>query len=660
MQMASRSVRRAQSAARAPSARTPARAGDWPARPAHQAGCRPRPGRAGWHPALGLLILLLFLPQGSWAKQVRTREETILRERASPSAPVIGRIKARRLLQVLEEPDVLWMKVRFRGKVGWVRVRSVAAARPGDGVDQQAPDPAAPAGGEPGSPAAAAPAAAGAAAPPRPARAVPVAQRAAIAAAGARPRPAAAAARTEWRATARPGGSRAAVVSAAPRPATSRRVPPPPAPRRASAPAAVVRSQVTTPQTARRTAQAAAPVAAPRRVAAPPGQRPARVAAGRPAVRRPATGRPGRVPGWGDGGPARRVMRVVVSAERVQAFTDPRADTRVVFQARAGDELAVIANGGQHWLLVESPQGKVGWISSLAVRDRGVLVNHPALGRATPVRPARPTPIAAPPAPAPAGQETGLGATTAAAPPASRGRRLQGHASAGLGLNLLRLSSQPDVAAAAFDASATSATAVLSGDVSWRVAGRLHLAADGQYQYIGGGSGMSYVSQANTVDGISFAMHEFGAGGQLGYGTERMAVRGRLGYYQGSYEVTALDNPARLPRERLSGPTVGLRGHFALPRWRLLAGAQADLLFAGKRQQTAGLQEGTAVEESTTGWLGTSLSYHLGQRLTLDASYRFRWSDASWSGPSSRQEGVSSSERSERSQTILLGVGFVL
>jgi hypothetical protein len=176
--------------------------------------------------------------------------------------------------------------------------------------------------------------------------------------------------------------------------------------------------------------------------------------------------------------------------------------------------------------------------------------------------------------------------------------------------------------------------------------------ADGAYQF-GWGAG----AEVRDADGaamatVGFTTHEVDVGVAAGARLAGWTLAGRLGYHYEAALIGDLDNPARLPSEHLQGPTVGARVDLAIGRLWLRAGG--DLLVAGERAQTNGLEDGTATEVSALfGHAGAG--YQL-RGLRIDAGYRLGHQRTTWSGPAPRQPGAGGATRSDRAQTVTLGV----
>ncbi len=142
-----------------------------------------------------------------------------------------------------------------------------------------------------------------------------------------------------------------------------------------------------------------------------------------------------------------------------------------------------------------------------------------------------------------------------------------------------------------------------------------------------------------------------------------LAFFGRLGFYSNRFVVSNIAsetaNPARLPSEVLSGPTLG---------FRLVAPAISDtvgLRFGAdamgpltKRTQTAGLEDGTS--HTVNGFLGhAELEYKFHPRWAAHGRYRFGYSKTVWSGAAqtNRPQQATEAARKDTSHLVAFGLG---
>jgi hypothetical protein len=113
-----------------------------------------------------------------------------------------------------------------------------------------------------------------------------------------------------------------------------------------------------------------------------------------------------------------------------------------------------------------------------------------------------------------------------------------------------------------------------------------------------------------------------------------MGLYARLGYHLDSLQIDQ-SKLAPLPSENISGYTMG--GGLELPTLseRFSACAHFDFMFAGSRDQTAGLRDGK--ETGTQGVLaGVAVGYRFGEEWAATGGYNLSYMTTTFSGPSER------------------------
>jgi hypothetical protein len=135
-----------------------------------------------------------------------------------------------------------------------------------------------------------------------------------------------------------------------------------------------------------------------------------------------------------------------------------------------------------------------------------------------------------------------------------------------------------------------------------------------------------------------------------------MTAWARLGYHYGVFSVGNLENPAQIPSETFSGPTVG--ASLRIPGLTPKIGAEAalDLVYPGKRKQTAGNNDGTTskAKAATLELLG---SYAWKGPWRLNGAYQLGYASTRWAGNSERVTGATAAKRVDLSHVLSFGVG---
>ena len=329
-------------------------------------------------------------------------------------------------------------------------------------------------------------------------------------------------------------------------------------------------------------------------------------------------------------------MRLVVDTELVQAFERPGAGEKVVFTVEKNQQLTVMGRNKSGWFLVEAPGGKVGWIHTSAVRDKGKFVR----------------------AITPADQLTRKEARSAAKEPRTskkRGRFLA-KVSIGIGFAATGSNLRGSAAESGYLATAQSLAARVAGGASFRVAGKLYMGIDAGYSVLTVGSGIRYKTASNEVSDIGFIGHRTQASAKLGY-VSRHGAFVRVGYHFETLNLDNADNAAELPREQLQSPLVGIE--FWLPELvgSLSAAICGELMLGTSIDQSEGKEDGAEVDSAWALGARLYVSYPVTSYLSLDAVYRYGLTRAKWNGTSNRDLAVTDASRTDQAHLVTVGMG---
>ena len=132
-------------------------------------------------------------------------------------------------------------------------------------------------------------------------------------------------------------------------------------------------------------------------------------------------------------------------------------------------------------------------------------------------------------------------------------------------------------------------------------------------------------------------MHTFNARAVGGYDFGKFAVLARLGLHYRAYLVgdyiDVAKNPARLPQETITAPTLGAA--LALPHLTDKIGLNVSIdtiLFGASVKQTAGLEDGT--KASVTAFdIGAGMLYKMNKNFSLQALYNLRLTNIDFGPP---------------------------
>jgi hypothetical protein len=352
----------------------------------------------------------------------------------------------------------------------------------------------------------------------------------------------------------------------------------------------------------------------------------------------------------------------------------PGESTKVVLKLRPGARLRVLSRKGR-WVRVRVGK-RVGWVTRTTVRSPG----NDDEPESTPTKWGKRRAEAldsGDAAPSPTTYANfGKTVEVSAESPTPRRRRAPdeppaeplGPSRIGVraGMQSISMSFSSDGAAGYgnFRISARAMTAAIAGrlllsdaDSDW------HLAVDGSDRVGYSSPGIRYASSTGEIGDIPFSTHEANAGLSVGYrvadsfgGTVAAA---RIGVHYGVFSPHDIYNHGKLPRESLTGATAGLRFHLPILYDGLSLAIEADVLLAGQRAQTTGLEDGTVTEVSAA-WGGATFSYPLSRRLGVQAGYRFGTASTTWEGPSARQPDATEASREDREHLLAVGLAYGL
>ena len=245
---------------------------------------------------------------------------------------------------------------------------------------------------------------------------------------------------------------------------------------------------------------------------------------------------------------------------------------------------------------------------------------------------------------------------------AAASRSLELHIGAGIGFRSLGMDLTSNSAGGLTNylVDADSVAATLDIDALLRPSGAWIVGFDGVAQTSVSSPGIDYPGPTSAAGKVAFRT----IAGELGVRAGRR-VRGaielavRVGGHYDAFLTREVDNAGMLPRERLLGATVGARVELRPPTSRFGAMLRADVLAFGSRAQTPGLEDGTSSTAHAV-WGGVVVRLAVTRRWMVFGAYDFARMSTTWSGMSSRQPGVTSTERIDTAQIAQLGVGAVL
>ena len=208
---------------------------------------------------------------------------------------------------------------------------------------------------------------------------------------------------------------------------------------------------------------------------------------------------------------------------------------------------------------------------------------------------------------------------------------------------------------------ATGAMSVAAGARAGYSRGRLQLAVEASYRTSYSSPGIHYEPSAGGGMGdVAFTTHDVGTsvvvGTRIADAFGGTSARARAGYHYQAFLVDKIDNIARMPSESLAGPTVG--GELSLPR--AISGTSLevdlDIMVGGQRKQTDGRTDGTSSAASAL-WVTTRIEHALFAGFDLVIAHQYGHARTEWTGPSTRDTAETWANRTDSSQTLVIGLG---
>lgn len=364
------------------------------------------------------------------------------------------------------------------------------------------------------------------------------------------------------------------------------------------------------------------------------------------------------------------VVAVLALAASTAAAEPRRTTTRVTLRAKPGERQAAIVTVPAgvvvtvleeqgRWLRVRvgaNKKAKVGWLTRTtltadsdapaAVDDR---FPSPAWGAVTT---APSTAVASPRVRAPTQPVRDVQALR-------RGVALSATASLGYRSLDMRFASDGGSGLANYLVTADAGIAGLDVDVVARPARMIVVGADARVRASYSSPGLAYSGPTLPPGDIPFSIIELDGGVRGGWRRGAIEVALRAGVHYGAFLADDVDNPGRLPRERLLGATAGGAITIAPRRSRVRVDVHGDVLVAGDRKQTPGLEDGMT-NDARALWVGAALRYRLAPRWSALGAFRVSRATTSWQGPSVRQPDVTTADRVDTSQILELGVAAEL
>ncbi|HEX7837354.1 MAG TPA: SH3 domain-containing protein [Kofleriaceae bacterium] len=328
---------------------------------------------------------------------------------------------------------------------------------------------------------------------------------------------------------------------------------------------------------------------------------------------------------------------VVTPAAALRA--EPRPDAAKVGELGKGARLVVVdAASDPAWIHARDPAGHDGWIARTEVDNgaSGVVVTGVDLR----------------------GLERSR--TSDAAPPPAH--RLAVRADLGIGFRALGMdltsNAEGGLSNYVLDAGAVAAT--LDADAVMRLSGPWLVAADARVSASDASPGVDYPGPTSPAGKIPFHTFEGDVGVRIGARVRRaFDLALRAGGHYDAFLASSVENAGMLPRERLLGATLGARVDIAPERSPFAITARLDALVVGGRQQTPGLEDGTASTARAL-WGGLTMRYGLGHRLAVFGGYDFGRASTEWTGMSARQPGVTRTRRIDTAQLVQIGISTEL
>jgi Bacterial SH3 domain len=328
---------------------------------------------------------------------------------------------------------------------------------------------------------------------------------------------------------------------------------------------------------------------------------------------------------------------VAVSAPRASLLEAPHATAAKRGAVDRGTRLAVIDAASPGWIHVRDGGGRDAWIARAEVAN------------------SLPGAI----------EEPGI-ASAAVAPeleaPVRRAGRLAIRAGAGVGYRSLGMdfTSNGSAGLANYLVSADAAAANLEADVAMKLARvRIGLDARTQVSTSAPGSGIEYLGPSRAGGKIPFTTFALDTGVRIALQRRIFELAARAGVHYDAFVAKDVENAGKLPREQLVGATLGGRLEIAPPASRVGVAIRVDALVIGARDQTPGLEDGSASSAHAI-WAGTTVRLALRRHWAVSIGYDFARATTAWTGMSVRTPGVTAAHRVDQSQIVQVGLGAEL
>jgi uncharacterized protein YgiM (DUF1202 family) len=336
----------------------------------------------------------------------------------------------------------------------------------------------------------------------------------------------------------------------------------------------------------------------------------------------------------GDGGLV-LALYVDVTAATATLRADRTPQSAALATLARGAKIEVIDGSDPEWIHGRDGQGHDGWIARREVTEGAV-----------------------------SGASGDLRGSTAAEPAFDHNptRKLEVRFAAGVGFRSLgmELTSNQGGGLTNYVVDADAAAATLAVDALFRPAGAWLVGVDGSLETSLSSPGIDYPGPTSASGKVPFETIAADLGVRAGRrvrGSVELSVR--LGAHYDAFITRDVDNAGMLPRERLAGVTAGARVELRPSASRIGATLFGDVLVAGSRAQTPGLEDGTS-NTAHAAWGGLTVRIALTRRWAVFGAYEFARMSTTWSGMSSRQPGVTSTRRTDIGQLAQLGIGAEL
>ncbi|MEO8701882.1 MAG: SH3 domain-containing protein [Kofleriaceae bacterium] len=327
---------------------------------------------------------------------------------------------------------------------------------------------------------------------------------------------------------------------------------------------------------------------------------------------------------------------VVVTAPRGSLFDEPRPTAGKRRDVGRGTRLVVIDVHTPGWIHVRDDGGHEVWIARADVDNSlASAIDQPG----SPSAPAKSPAVLL-------GRPSGLAI----------------RAGAGIGYRSLGMDFTSNGAAglANYLVSADAAAATVDVDVALPL-GRVVIGFDARTQLSTSapGTGIEYLGPSRAGGKIEFATFALDGGIRVALRRRIFEVAARAGGHYDAFVSKDVENAGKLPREQLFGATVGGRLEITPPTSRIGVGIRIDALVLGAREQTPGLEDGSASSAHAL-WAGTTIRLALRRRWAANFVYDFARATTSWSGMSIRTPGVTRADRVDSSQVVQIGLSATL